>query len=121
MRVQSAKIFSGGRRVGTAQNVEYTINSNDTQELTDQGPVATDGITVTEASCTSIMPVTGITAPWFKAVIDHEDIDLILGVIDGKLHSLKGCRCKSVRVTSEMSSGKQTGQFEFFGPKPSLT
>lgn len=120
-RIQSAKIFSGGKRVGTAQNLTYTITTGDTQELADSGPYNTDGITITEVSCDTIMPVGGIGVSWFQQAIDHEDLDLTMGIIDGKLHSLKECRCKTIEVSSEMASGKQTGKFAFHGGKPSLT
>lgn len=129
-RVQSAAIFTSStssgafgaaRRVGTAQNLTFTINPGDTQEVADSGVFNTDGVTLSEVQCDNILPVGGLGVSWFQAGIDHEDIDLVLGIIDGKLFTLKECRIRRIEVQSEKASGKLTARFEFQGGTPSMT
>lgn len=120
-RVQRAALFYKSKRVATLQNVTYRINSNDTQELADGGAYNTDGIVVTEVSCDTICPVSGVGVSIVRDLVEHRDVDLALGIVDGKIHEIQECRAKSAEFTGEVTNGKLTGKFEWHGPAPKIT
>lgn len=120
-RVQSASIFVKGKRLAVMQNTTYRINTNDTQELADGGAYNTDGIPVTEIDCDTIVPVAGVGVSIVQDALDHVDIDLTLGIVDGKIHELQECRAKTLEFTIEKATGKMTGKFSWHGPAPRVT
>lgn len=119
-RVKAGSIFYKGKRIALMQNITYRINTNDTQELTDGGPTNTDGRTVTEVTCDTIVPVAGVGVSIVRDAIDHKDVALTLDILDGCIHELKDCRARTAEFTGEIASGKLTGRFEWFGPKPTI-
>jgi hypothetical protein len=119
-RVKAGSIFYKGKRIATMQNVSYTINTNDTQELADDGPYTTDGRAVTEVSCNVIVPVRGVGVSVVSDAIAHRDVDLSLGILDGAIHELKSCRARTIKFDGEIASGKLTGTFDWFGPAPTI-
>lgn len=116
--MQSGSIFYSGKRIATMQNVTYRIITNDGQEVADSGVYNTDGVVLTEISCDTISPVGGLGVSIVKDAVEHRDVDLALGLFDGHIHELKECRAKTIEFTGEVASGKQTGRFEWHGPKP---
>lgn len=119
--VKSGSIFYRGKRIAMMQNVEYTINTGDTQEDTDGGPVNTDGVVKTEVSCDTLVPLAGVGVGVVQDAIEHQDVAITLGLFDGKIHELKAARARTIRFQGEASSGKQTGRFEWFAGKPAIT
>lgn len=120
-RVKSSALFYKGKRVATMQNVTYRIKSNDTQEMADNGAYNTDGIVTTEVSCDTIVPVKGVGVSFVQDTVQHNDVDLTLGIVDGKIHELEQCRNNEIEFTGEVSSGKLTGRFGWFGGAPKIT
>jgi hypothetical protein len=120
-RVKSAAIFYKGKRVAVMQNANYSIKSNDTQEMADSGAYNTDGITTTELTCDTIVPVRGVGVSFVEDAINHNDVDLSVGLVDGKIHELNQARNNSCEFTSEVATGKMTGKFGWFAGAPKIT
>ena len=119
-RVQAAALIYRNKRVATLQNVTYRVNTGDTQEKADSGTYNTDGIPDVEVSCDTIVPVEGVGVPITRDALEHEDVNLSLGIVDGTIHELIGCRAREMEFASEVATGKQTGRFTWFGPKPRI-
>jgi hypothetical protein len=120
-KVKSGSLFYKGKRIATLQNLTYTIKTNDTQEMTDSGPHNTDGITTTEVGCDTLVPLTGVGVTAVTDALNHEDVDITVGIIDGKIHEIQAMRATEIAFSGEVASGKLTGKFTWHGGAPKVT
>lgn len=120
-RVKSGSIFYKSKRIATMQNVTYRIKTNDGQEVADSGVYNTDGIVTTEVSCDTIVPVAGVGVSIVKDAIEHQDVNITLGVFDGKIHELEDARNNEIEFTGEAANGTQKGKFSWHAGKPKIT
>lgn len=120
-KVRHGSLFFNGKKVATLQNLTYKLKSNDGQEIADSGAYNTDGIATSEVSCDTIVPVAGVGVGVVKALVNHEDVALTLGIIDGTIHELTEARTQEAEFTSEVASGKQTGKFSWHAGAPNIT
>lgn|SRR5512138_1663505 len=120
-RVKSGSLFYKGKRIATLQNLTYSIKTNDTQEMTDDGVHNTDGITTTEVSCDTLVPIAGVGVSIVNDALNHNDVDITVGIIDGKIHEIEAMRATEIQFTGEVASGKLTGKFTWIGGQPRVT
>lgn len=120
MRVRHVVIFIKGKRLATMQDVDYTINTNDGQEMTDSGVVNTDGVTTTTVTANNLVPVQGVGIDVVEQALRKEDITLQL-FCNGKVHVLKDARATQLQFRGEVANGRQTGSFSWQAGKPELT
>ena len=120
-RVKGGSIFYKGKRIATMQNVTYSIKSNDTQEMADSAVYNTDGITTTEIGCDTIVPLAGVGVSIVDDAVNHRDVDITIGIVDGKIHEILACRNTTCDFSGEVASGKMTGKFSWMGGSPKIS
>lgn len=119
-RVQAGSLFYKGRRVGVLQGFTYTFKTNDTQEVADAGVFNTDGIETTEITADNISPITGLGISVIADALAKRDLEISLGLIDGKIHSVDDARLVQGEWTGEKATGKQTNKLQFHAGKPKI-
>lgn len=121
-RVKAGSLFyKNGKRVATLQGITYRYTTGDTQEMADSGTYSTDGVGASVVTADMISPVTGIGIDAVTQAVNKGEVDLVLGIFDGKIHTIEDARTTSFEFTGETASGKQTGKFEWFGGTPIIT
>jgi len=121
MKTKSGSIFYKNKRIANMQGIEYSIKPNDGQEITDGGVHNTDGVTTTTVTCNALVPVRGVGIDVVRDAVEHNDVDLTLAIIDGKMHELLACRATEINFTGEIATGKLTGRFSWHGPGPKIS
>ncbi len=119
-RVQPGSLFYKKKRVGVLQGFTYTLKTNDGQEVADSGTYNTDGIETTEISADNISPITGLGISVVQDALNKEDLEISLGLIDGKIHTVDDARLVQGEWTGEKASGKQTNKLQFHAGKPKI-
>jgi hypothetical protein len=120
-RIKGFSLYYKSKRWATLQNATYTIKSGDTQELADGGAFNTDGIVTIEISCDTIVPLSGTGVSVVLDAISHNDVQITVGIVDGKIHELEDCRNTECTFTSETTTGKLTGKFTWHGSLPRIS
>ena len=119
-KVRNATILLDGKKQATMQNVTFTLNTNDTQEVADGGVYVTEGQALSTVQSTNIVPVAGTTTKLLKKALRKETIQIVLWPVDGDIVTLDGCGIASLEFQSETPTGKQTGTFNFFAAEPTV-
>lgn len=119
-KVRSAAIFIDSKRQATMQQVTYTLNTNDTQEVADSGVYVAEGQALSKIQSNNIVPVAGTTTKLLKKALQKQSFTIVLFPVDGDYLTLEDCRVESLEFTSETQSGKQTGNFSFFAAEPEV-
>ena len=119
-KVRSCTVLINGRRQATMQNVTYTYNTNDTQEVADSGVYVAEGRGLSTVQSTNIVPIAGTTTKLLKKALRKEKITLVLWPIDGDIVTLEDCGISSLEFSSEVASGRQNGTFNFFAADPEV-
>lgn len=119
-RVQPGAIFYKKKRVGVMQGFTFTLKTNDGQEIADSGVFNTDGVETTEISYDSISPITGSSTTLIADALAKQDLEISLGIIDGKIYSVDDARLVQSEWTGEKASGKQTQKVQLHAGKPKI-
>lgn len=119
-RVEPGALFYKKTRVGTIQGFDYTINTNDGQEIADSGAYNTDGRPTVEITGDFIVPQPGLGISVIADALNHQDMEITLGIVDGKIHTVTDARLKSGQFTSEIASGTQKGKLMWHAGKPQI-
>lgn len=120
-RVKHASIYYNDKRVGTMTGCEVKIKNGSGQELADGGVYNTDGQITSEISADNIVPITGMSVPMIKDLIDQRNAEIALGLLDGKIYVFDDCRPVDVSIKSDVASGKQTAAFNWVAGKPKIS
>lgn len=119
-RVKAGAVFYNKKRVAELQKFKYKIKNGSGQELADSGAYNTDGKVTTEISADMIVPVTGLSISAVKDLIEQRNAEIVLGVVDGRLHVVDDARPIDVEIEGDIPSGKQTAAFNWQGGEPKL-
>ena len=119
-KVRNCAVLINGRRQATMQNVTFTYNTNDTQEVADSGVYVAEGRGLSTVQSTNIVPVAGTTTKLLKKALRKEKVNLVLWPIDGDIVTLEDCGISSLEFSSEAASGRQNGTFNFFAADPEV-
>jgi hypothetical protein len=120
-KVRAASIFVGGRKVGQFVSSKYTISAGDELQYGDPGVIGfSDGAITTTLSATGIVPVAGQDVALENALVNHNDIDVAVALINGKIHQIS-MRVNKAEYDSDHKTGILTGQFELIGTEPKIT
>jgi len=113
-RISRCSIFVGGKKVGTAESGDYTINDNGEDHITDDGWTMSDGTTTCEIKLNTITTVDGQTNFLLNALTAKQFIQLQLTLIDGKTHSVTA-RCVTHSYNWDNKTGAMKGSSTFRG------
>lgn len=121
-KVQPYSLFYGSssRRVGKLQKCTYEIDTNDGHEVVDEGTFFTDGVAQGKITADLIVPVGGIDISAVKDALNHADVKIVLGIIDGKIHKCDA-RISKLTFEADIQSGKHTGKIEMMTKTPQVT
>lgn len=118
VRVRHASIYLNGRKVAEAYESEEDISSGDEPQYGDEGFVGmSDGATTTNFSFTAIVPVAGMTVAVENILLNKQDVDLALGLINGKIHQVT-VRFTNCNFKSDAKAGTLVGSFKAIGGVP---
>jgi hypothetical protein len=111
-KVRKAALFLDRRRAAFLQNASETIETNDTLEVTDSGVHPTEGVPMGTLSCNMIIPVPGTGHSLTKKALQHAQLKISFGIVDGEIHEYDAT-IKSLKFDTDVPGGKLTGAFEF--------
>ena len=80
-----------------------------------------DGIRTTKISAQAYEPVTGLDFDLETAMLNKTNINVSCGLINGRVYTIKGMRCMSMKHTGTIRDGKLEGDFEFAGSAPQIS
>lgn len=120
LRIKPFNLFVGGKKVGTLVSSDYTIASNDEEQIAAEGWSMSDGQPTSSISADTIVPVDGKTATLEDALLNKKYIKVQAGVVNGKIHSIT-MRATEVKYNTDHKSGSLKGAFTLKGGKPTRT
>jgi hypothetical protein len=116
-RISRCSIFVKGRKVGTAESGDYTINDNGEDHVTDDGWTMSDGTTTCEVKLNTIVAVDGATRFLKDALIAKQFVTLQLSLIDGETHTITA-RNVTDATNWDNKTGGMKGSVTFRGGEP---
>lgn len=111
-RISRCSIFVKGKKVGTAESGDYTVNDNGEDHITDDGWTMSDGTTTCEVKLNTITTVDGQTKFLLDALEGKEFVTLQLALIDGQTHSVTA-RCVTQSYNWDNKTGAMKGSSTF--------
>jgi hypothetical protein len=118
MSTNAGALYYQGRRAGKLQGAELTINSNSTQEITDEGPNNTNGVITGTISADLLVPEEGTQLSILEDLLFNRDVVLTYGIVDGAILEFVDCRCTKAQYTANVKDGTLKGKFEWNVSKP---
>lgn len=119
-RISRCSIFVAGKKVGTAESGDYTINDNGEPHITDDGWTMSDGTTTCEVKLNTIITVDGATKHLKDALVNKIFVTLQLALIDGETHTIKA-RCTTSAANWDNKTGGMKGSLTFQGGTPTTS
>lgn len=119
-KVKSPSLYFNNKKVGELQKIQYIIETNDGHEVTDAGTFFTDGVTQAQVNADLLLPTSGLSVPITLNAMQHKDVSLNVGIVDGKIHSLEA-RATKLTFDGDVQNGKATVKCEFMCKEPSVT
>ena len=120
VRISRCSIFAKGKKVGTAESGDYTVNDNGEDHITDDGWTMSDGTTTCEVKLNTIVAVDGQTKFLLDALDNKEFVTLQLALIDGQTHSVKA-RNATQSYNWDNKTGGMKGSVTFRSGGPTRT
>jgi len=115
VKVRSASLFVGGKKVGQISDIDYTYDTGDEAQFGDPGYIGhSDGAPTTKLSAKGLIPLAGMDVDVLGMMQRKETFDVALGVIAGKIHQIP-MRGKTAKVTGSQKNGTLEGNFDFEG------
>lgn len=121
MKTKGGSIYYKGKKVAVMQSIEYTLTTNDGQEITDGGVHNTDGVLVTRVTANVLVPVKGVGVSVVDDLVNHRDVTLTLAIIDGSMHELQEARAEEGQFSGEVQNGRLTGRFTWHAGAPKIS
>lgn len=119
-RISRCSIWFKGKKVGTAESGDRTLNDNGEDHVTDDGWTMSDGTTTAEIKLNRIVPVDGTDSALKDALINKEFVTLQLSLIDGKTETYVA-RNVTDSVNWDNKTGAMKGSVTFRAGAPSLS
>lgn len=114
-------MYFKGRKVATASGNQYDIDTNNEDQIGDEGWMGvSDGAKMTKLSTDCVVPVAGVGVSIVADMLNNKYVDIGLGIVDGKVHKVKMAIMKA-SFTADATKGTLNGKFEFSGGKPEIT
>ena len=120
-KIRSASLFVNGTKAGYVEGIEYEYTTGDEAQFGDPGYVGhTDGAGTTKIKADGIIPLAGIGIDLYSYMLNRQYVNLALGVVNGKIHSVD-MRLVQASVTGSQKAGTLKGSFSFEGGEPVIT
>jgi hypothetical protein len=121
IRFRAPSIYINGKKMGTIEGVKEEIDAGDEPQFGDPGFLGfSDGAITTKISATGVVPTQGCEFDLVTAMKNKMDLDIAVGIVDGKIHQCN-MRCLKAQFTGSHKNGTQMGEFEFQGSEPNVT
>ena len=116
-RISRCSIFVKGKKIGTAESGDLTINDNGEPHVTDDGWTTSDGTTTAEVKLNTIIAVDGATKFLMDALINKQFVTLQLSLIDGQTYSFTA-RVTTNAANWDNKTGSMKGSVTFAAGEP---
>jgi len=115
-RIRHASIFVNGKKIATATQSTYDVNSNDESQIADGGYFGhSDGAETTTLSVDTIEPVRPSDSKTLIQAIKRKSyLEMSVSLVAGGIHQIE-MRCVKASFSSDATNGKLTGKFDFEG------
>ena len=117
--VRSAPLYVGDIKVATLKELTCSFKSNGELAVLSDEVIKSKGITTTEISFETVVPVTGLNIDLFAVTIAQAGVSIAIP-FNGKTYNVDGTFDEST-FKSVVQSGMSTGSFKFTGGTPVQT
>ncbi len=121
--IRNASLYVKGRKVANAETAKMALKANSELKIGDGKVVgAAQGVPTCSITFTTITTVGGnaSTQALTNALLNHEYIDVGLGIVDGKMRMCSNMIVDEEDADANMAKGDQTGSFTLLGGAPEL-
>lgn len=120
-RFKHYSVYANGKKEGKIHASKYEGNSGDEPQIGDDGYQGhSDGAATTMLDVDAIIPVAGSDFDWVDALVNKKPIDVAMGTIGGKIHTIT-MRCTKYAFAGDAKAGTINGSFTLAGGEPSLS
>lgn len=120
-RIRHYSVFVNSKKVAEAYKSKVALNSGDELAYGDAGVIGvSDGAANTALDFDSITPVSGSTASIEQILLGKQNVDIQLGLVNGKIWECQ-MRCTKADYDTDMKTGTLNGSFSFIGGEPTIT
>ena len=121
-QVRSFSVFFESKKLGQFHSGTLTVDGGDSENFGDNGGVVVfgDGIRTTKLSAQVYEPITGLDFDIETMMLNKTNLNISVGLINGRVYTIKGMRCMSMKHTGTVRDGKLEGDFEFAGSAPNI-
>ena len=121
-QVRAASVFIEGKKLGQLHSSTLSVEGGDSENFGDNGGIVVwgDGVITTKLSSQLYEPITGLDFDLETAMLNKTNLNISVGLINGRVYTIKGMRCTSMKHTGTIRDGKLEGDFEFAGSKPTI-
>jgi hypothetical protein len=118
VRVRHGSLYLQGRKYAECYSSEEDIASGDEPQYGDEGMIGmSDGAMTSNYSFEAISPVLGASVAVENFLLNKQDVDLVYGPINGKLHQVT-VRFTTCNFKSDAKAGTLVGSFKAIGAQP---
>lgn len=121
VQIRSFSCFVEGTKIGTFYDGTYHWTGGDEPNFGDNGGIVvySDGVQQTELTAEMFEPVTGLDFDLETAMKNKTNMNVSLGIINGRIHQLR-VRCLEVTHKGSIKPGTLNGTYRFGGSSPTL-
>jgi hypothetical protein len=119
MIVRSAPVYVGDLKIAELKEVTCSFKCNGELAVLSDEVIKSKGITTTEVSFQTVVPVTGLRLDLFAVTIAQAGVSIAIP-FNGKTYNIDGTFDEAT-FKSVVQSGMSTGDFKFTGGTPIAT
>lgn len=119
MIVKSAPLFVGSLKLAELRELSCTFKANGELIVLSEEVIKTKGVTTSEISFETVVPVTGLSINLFSVTIKQVGVTIVIP-FNGAVYSIDGSFDEAT-FKSIVQSGASTGSFKFTGGTPKET
>lgn len=116
MIVRSAPLFVGNLKLAELKEITVTFKANGETIVLSEEVVKSQGVTTTEVSFDTVVPVTGLSINLYSVMINQAGLSLTIP-FNGVTYTVAGSFDEAT-FKSVVQSGATTGSFKFTGGTP---
>lgn len=120
VRVRHASLYVTSKKFAEVNDHTVEYESGDELQIGDDGVFAvSDGAASVKLTATSVTPVSGATVSPETALQAKQNIDVQLGLLNGKIWQLT-MRVQKAQYKSDAKAGTLVGEFVFISGEPTI-